>query len=255
MHYTRKWKYWRNLIEVGGLGSDIFLFTVSPFRTNTLEILCFIKNRRTREILKSTQQNCHISDDFSPHKFICKDSVVSADQSSEDEITFFSIFIRYFLHLHFKCYLESPLYPPPALLPNPPTPASWPWHSPVLGHMIFTRPRGLSSQWWPTRPSSATYAARVKSYRVLVSSFCCSTYRLADPFSSLDPFSSSSIRGPVFHSIDDCEITFWTIIKLDTDITDAIFFLVCKTKSPAYLAGWWWSANWGDLYASTHWIF
>ena len=27
------------------------------------------------------------------------------------------------------------------MLLNPPTPASWPWHSPVLGHMIFTRPR------------------------------------------------------------------------------------------------------------------
>ena len=40
---------------------------------------------------------------------------------------------------------------------------------------------------------------------VLVSSYCCSTYRVADPFSSLDTFSSSSIRGPVFHPIDDCE--------------------------------------------------
>jgi hypothetical protein len=50
-------------------------------------------------------------------------------------------FFRYFLHLPFKCYPESPLYPPPALLPNPPTPASWPWNSPVLGHIIFTRPR------------------------------------------------------------------------------------------------------------------
>jgi hypothetical protein len=50
-------------------------------------------------------------------------------------------FIRYFLHLHFKCYLKSPLYPPPALLPNPPTLASWAWHSPVLEHMIFARPR------------------------------------------------------------------------------------------------------------------
>jgi hypothetical protein len=38
------------------------------------------------------------------------------------------ISIRYFLHLHFKCYPECPLYPPHALLPNPPTPASWPWH-------------------------------------------------------------------------------------------------------------------------------
>jgi hypothetical protein len=36
----------------------------------------------------------------------------------------FSIFIRYFFHLHFKCYPQSSLFPPPALLPNPPTPAS-----------------------------------------------------------------------------------------------------------------------------------
>ena len=74
--------------------------------------------------------------------------------------SFFPIFIRYFLHLHFKCYSESPLYPPPALLPYPPTLTSWLWRSPVLGHIKFARPRGLSSQWWPTRPSSATYAAR-----------------------------------------------------------------------------------------------
>jgi hypothetical protein len=38
------------------------------------------------------------------------------------------------------------LYTLPLLLPNPHTPASWPWHSPVLGHIIFARPRGLSSQ-------------------------------------------------------------------------------------------------------------
>jgi hypothetical protein len=50
-------------------------------------------------------------------------------------------FIRYFLHLHFKCSPESPLYPPFTLLSNPPTSASWPWHSPVLGHMISARPR------------------------------------------------------------------------------------------------------------------
>ena len=51
------------------------------------------------------------------------------------------VLIRYFLHLHFKYYPGSPLYPSPALLFNPPTPASWPWHSPVLGHMFFARPR------------------------------------------------------------------------------------------------------------------
>jgi hypothetical protein len=40
---------------------------------------------------------------------------------------------------------------------------------------------------------------------VLVSSYCCSTYRIADPFSSLGTFSSSSIGGPVIHPIADCE--------------------------------------------------
>ena len=40
--------------------------------------------------------------------------------------------------------------------------------------------------------------------RVLVSSYC-STYRIADPFSSQGTFSSSFIGAPVFHPIDDCE--------------------------------------------------
>jgi hypothetical protein len=38
-----------------------------------------------------------------------------------------------------------------------------------------------------------------------VSTYCCSTYRVADSFSSLGTFSSSSTGGPVFHPIDDCE--------------------------------------------------
>ena len=44
-----------------------------------------------------------------------------------------------------------------------------------------------------------------RALRLLISSYCCSSYRVADPFSSLDTFSSSSIRGSVFHPIDDCE--------------------------------------------------
>jgi hypothetical protein len=40
---------------------------------------------------------------------------------------------------------------------------------------------------------------------ILVSSYCCSSYRVEDPFSSLGTFSSSYNRGPVFHPIDDCE--------------------------------------------------
>jgi hypothetical protein len=50
-------------------------------------------------------------------------------------------FIRYFLYIHFKCYPESSLYPPSALVPYPPTPASWTWHSLVLGHIKFAIPR------------------------------------------------------------------------------------------------------------------
>jgi hypothetical protein len=42
-------------------------------------------------------------------------------------------------------------------------------------------------------------------WRVLVSSYCCSSYRVADPFSSLGTFSSSFIRDSVFHLIDVCE--------------------------------------------------
>uniref|UniRef100_A0A8C6IN21 Uncharacterized protein n=1 Tax=Mus spicilegus TaxID=10103 RepID=A0A8C6IN21_MUSSI len=37
--------------------------------------------------------------------------------------------------------------------------------------------------------------------------YCCSSCRVADPFSSLSTFSSSFFRAPVFHSIDDCEHT------------------------------------------------
>jgi hypothetical protein len=48
----------------------------------------------------------------------------------------------------------------PHPLPHPPTPTSWPWHSPVLRHIRSARPMGLSLCWWPTRPSSDTYAVR-----------------------------------------------------------------------------------------------
>jgi hypothetical protein len=91
------------------------------------------------------------------------------------------------------------------MLPNTPTPTSWPWHAPVLGAYNLCKTKGLSSHWWPIRPSSATYAGRDTALGLLVTSYCCSTYRVADPFTSLGPFSSLSIGDPVFHPIDDCE--------------------------------------------------
>ena len=57
-------------------------------------------------------------------------------------ILFIHIFFIYISNvIPFPSFLsECPLYPSPALLPNPPTPISWPWPSPILGHIIFTRP-------------------------------------------------------------------------------------------------------------------
>jgi hypothetical protein len=70
-------------------------------------------------------------------------------------------------------------YTPLALLSYPPTPASWPWHSPVLGHIIFARPR-----------ASPLIDGRLGHYllhmqletQVLgrTSSYYCSSYRAAD---------------------------------------------------------------------------
>jgi hypothetical protein len=75
-------------------------------------------------------------------------------------VSFFYFLIRYFLHLHFKFYPKCPLYPPPALLPNPHTPASWPWHFPILGHMIFARPRA-SPPIDDRNPDIIAYASKI----------------------------------------------------------------------------------------------
>jgi hypothetical protein len=65
-------------------------------------------------------------------------------------VIFLTIFITYFLHLHFKCYHESPLYHPPALLPNHPLPLLGPDVPLYWRHMIFTRPRASPpNDGWP----------------------------------------------------------------------------------------------------------
>jgi hypothetical protein len=100
------------------------------------------------------------------------------------------------------------------LSPKPPIPSPCPAPQPThfcflalafpcTGAYDLRNTKGLSSQWWPTRPSSASLQLETQFWRVLVSSYRCSSYRVADPFSSLGTFSSSFIRGPVFHPIDD----------------------------------------------------
>ena len=115
---------------------------------------------------------------------------------------FFSSFT--FQMLSWKSY-PHPRGLQPALFPNPPTPAFWPWHSPVLGHIIFTRPRAT--------PPSDDRLGHLLLYMQLekqalgvpVSSYRCSSNRVTGPFSSLGTFSRYSIGDPVFHLIDDCE--------------------------------------------------
>jgi hypothetical protein len=81
---------------------------------------------------------------------------------------YFSL-LRIFLNYISNAVPKVPHTPPPSR-PCPPIPTFWPWHYPVLGHIKFACPMGLSFQWWPTRPSFDTYATRVKSSGVLVSS-------------------------------------------------------------------------------------
>jgi hypothetical protein len=71
--------------------------------------------------------------------------------------------------------------------------------------MIFTRPRASPPIDGRLGHPLLHMQLETQFWRVLISSYCCSSYRVADPFSSLGTFSSFFIRSPVFHPIDDCE--------------------------------------------------
>jgi hypothetical protein len=115
-------------------------------------------------------------------------------------------FIGYLFHLHFQCYPKSPTNTPPCTT-HPSTSTSWPWRSPLL------RPIKMHDQWASLSTKgqighlviNMQEEIRAREEGVLVSSYCSSTYRIANPFSSLGTFSSSSIGGPVIHPIADCE--------------------------------------------------
>ena len=127
---------------------------------------------------------------------------------------------RYFLHLHFKCYPESPLYPlPQTLLTNPPTLPSCPQHSPRLGHMIFERP--MASPRFDGQLSHLLLHMQLETllWGLLVSWYHWSSHRVADTFSCLITFSSSFIRGLVFHPIDESEFAkHWHNLSRDSYI-------------------------------------
>ena len=90
---------------------------------------------------------------------------------------------------------------------------------------------------------------------VLVSSYCCSIYKAADPFSSLGAFSSFSIGGPVFHLIDDCEhpllyLPGTGIASYETTITGSLQQKLSGICSSVW--AWWltmgWIPRWGSLW-------
>jgi hypothetical protein len=69
------------------------------------------------------------------------------------------------------------------LLPNSPIPASWPWHSLVLGHIIIARPRASHSIDGQLRHPLLHMQLETQALGggVLVSSYCSSSYRVVDP--------------------------------------------------------------------------
>ena len=89
---------------------------------------------------------------------------------------------------------------------------------------------------------------------VLVSPNCCSSYRVADPFSSLGAFSSFSIGGPVFHLIDDCEhpllyLPGTGIASYETAISGSLQQNLAGICNSVWI--WWlfmgWIPKWGSL--------
>jgi hypothetical protein len=89
----------------------------------------------------------------------------------------------------------------------------------------------------------------------MVSSYCCSTYRVADVFSPLGTFSSSSIGGPVSHPIDDCGhpllyLPGTGIASHETAISGSFQQKPAGICNSVYI--WWlimgWTPMWGSLW-------
>jgi hypothetical protein len=61
-------------------------------------------------------------------------------------ISFFNFLLDIFFIYISNAIPKVPYNLTHTLLLYPPTPTSWPWRSPVLGHIKFARPRGFSFQ-------------------------------------------------------------------------------------------------------------
>jgi hypothetical protein len=101
------------------------------------------------------------------------------------------------------------------LSPRPPIPSPHPAPQPTYSHILalafpctgaydLRKTKGLSSIDGRLGHLLLHMQLETQLWGLLVSSYC-SSYRVADPFSSLGTFPSSFIGGPVFHPVDDCE--------------------------------------------------
>ena len=114
--------------------------------------------------------------------------------------------------------------PPPAasvrIFPHPPTPASLPWHSAILGHWAFTGPRASPpidvcqghplqhmplGPWVPPGVLFGRWFSSWKLWGGLVGWYFCSSYGVAKSFSSICPFFNSSIGEPLLSPMVGCK--------------------------------------------------
>jgi hypothetical protein len=114
---------------------------------------------------------------FEPRTSACAAStfiLYAISQSPGSSFIYFYLFLIFLLGI-FLFYISNAIPKdthtlPPPHSPTHPLPLFGPGVPLYWGHMKFACPMGLSFQWWPTRPSFDTYAARVKSSGELVSS-------------------------------------------------------------------------------------
>jgi hypothetical protein len=90
---------------------------------------------------------------------------------------------------------------------------------------------------------------------VLVSSYCCSSYGAANPFSFLGTFSSSFIGDPVLHPMDGCEYPLLYLSGMDRISPETVVSGSCQQAltdicNSAWV--WWlfmgWIPKWGSLW-------
>jgi hypothetical protein len=152
------------------------------------------------------------------------------------------------------------------LSPKPPIPSPQPAPQPTHCHSLalafsctgaydLRNNKGLSSlDGWLSHPL-LHMQLETQLWGVLVSSYHCSSYKVADPFSSLGTFSRSFFGGPVFHQIDDCEHILLYLPGIGIDSHERamsgsfqqILSGICNS-----VCVWWlymgWITGWGSLW-------